>query len=158
MHSCVQPTPIASYTTFPRHSFISLPQDTRSQPGSPGPAHRPVTLQTAVQIPYRTASAANTSGFLLVSSSKTPRIESQPFAKSLPEAFPIKASDHTGVEQLDQHCAVSKDLPLRLAGCFRHSGQYEVAEQVRSWGHYRCGAGQPWSPTPGVRPMTSVGC
>src|SRR5882762_3852615 len=49
-------------------------------------------------------------------------------------------ADNTGVEQLDQHCAVSKDLPLRLAGCFRHSGQYEVAEQVRSWGHYRCGA------------------
>ncbi len=70
----------------------------------------------------------------------------------------FRVADNTGVEQVDQHCAVSKDLPLRLAGCFRHSGQYEVADQVRSWGQYRCGAGQPWSTTPGVRPMTSVGC
>jgi hypothetical protein len=46
----------------------------------------------------------------------------------------FRFADHTGVEQLDQHCAVRKDLPLRLAGWFRHNGQYEVAEQVRSWG------------------------
>jgi hypothetical protein len=46
---------------------------------------------------------------------------------------------------LDQPCAVRKDLPLRLAGWFRHNGQYEVADQVRSWEHYRCSAGQPWS-------------
>jgi hypothetical protein len=39
------------------------------------PTRRPVAPQTALQIPYRTASAANTSGFLLVCSSKTPRIQ-----------------------------------------------------------------------------------
>ena len=64
----------------------------------------------------------------------------------------FRFADNAGVEQLDQHCAVSKDLPLRLAGCFRHSGQYEVAEPVRSRGQYRCGAGSAvesytWSPS-----------
>src|ERR1700732_1181234 len=47
-----------------------------------------------------------------------------------------------------------KSLPITgpLAGCFRHSGQYEVAEQVQSRGQYRCGAGSAvesytWSPS-----------
>jgi hypothetical protein len=93
-HSSIQPRPMASFTTFPRHSFLSLQHDTRSQPGSPRPTHRPATPQTAIQIPWLTASAANTSSFLLVSS-KTPRIQILLRPKTLPEAFPIKASDHS---------------------------------------------------------------
>src|SRR3984893_8378275 len=41
--------------------------------------------------------AANTSGFLLVSLSKTPRIDTSSAPKVCPEAFPIKASDNPGV-------------------------------------------------------------
>jgi hypothetical protein len=44
---------------------------------------------------WGTASAANATGFLLVSTSKTPRIEIPSAPKLCPEAFPIKASDDT---------------------------------------------------------------
>jgi hypothetical protein len=67
------------------------------------------------------------------------------------DSFSLPSRRQYGVEQLDQHCAVSKHLPLRLAGCFRDSGQYEVAEQVQSRGQYRWGKSAvesyTWSPS-----------
>ena len=48
-------------------------------------------------IPIGAASAANASGFLLVSLSKMPRLDPNVFAPTLcAEAFPIKASDQPG--------------------------------------------------------------
>src|SRR5467141_3415499 len=72
----------------------------------------------------------------IASQTGSPRFSAKRASSAPPENGQRLAgyADNTEVEQLDQHCAVSKDLPLRLAGCFRHSGQYEVADQVRSWG------------------------
>src|SRR5206468_4001626 len=50
--------------------------------------------KTTIQIPLLTASAANASGFLLASSSKTPRVQLVFLGNFGAEAFPIKASDN----------------------------------------------------------------
>src|ERR1700694_4089905 len=71
-------------------------------------------------LPHPTRSVRRAGGFVLTGYSEV--------------ILKVRFADNTGVEQLDQNCAVRKDLPLRLAGWFRHNGQYEVAEQVRSWG------------------------
>jgi len=40
----------------------------------------------------------------------------------------------------------------------RRIGTRPAHGKIGELGQYRCGAGQPWTLTPGARPTTSVGC
>jgi Phage integrase family/Putative transposase len=73
IHPCAHPKSTTSLTTLHQPSASFLHHRERSRSAFPVSTHRPVAPQTAVQIPWCTASAANASGFLLVSLSKTPR-------------------------------------------------------------------------------------
>jgi hypothetical protein len=57
----------------------------------------PIVKKNAIQIPELTAPAANASGFLLASLSKTPLVQLVFLGTFCAEAFPIKASDNTEV-------------------------------------------------------------
>ena len=52
-----------------------------------------------------------------------------------PEVIPkVRVADNTGVEQFWINTApFARIHPFGWQGGFRHNGQYEVSEQVRSW-------------------------
>jgi len=95
IHSCAQPRSTTSFTNFPECPAISLQYQAPSSPVFPLLTPAFGASQTTIQIPQRTASAANASGFLLVSLSKTLRLDFFQPQTPLAEAFPIKASDHS---------------------------------------------------------------
>ena len=84
---------------FPRRTLLTLPPLRPCFPHShhASPLSPTSGRSTRPSIPIATASAANASGFLLVSLSKTPRLEIPAPPKFCPEAFPIKASDNAEV-------------------------------------------------------------
>ena len=115
MHSCAYPASTTPLPAVRPHSCSSLSHRTCRESDFLTSTHKPLATRTGVQIPQRTASAANASGFLLVSLSKTPRISIFTTRNVRPEAFPIKASDHTPGETPFRSRLLAGATPVEIA-------------------------------------------
>jgi hypothetical protein len=104
-------------SNFPKLTEISLPT-----PSNRGPPGRMTDKQEVIQGQKSSSGRSTVDVSEAFSGPRDERLKGYRITFAWPK--------NTGVERLDQHSADRKDLPLRLAGWFRHNGQYELAEQV----------------------------